>query len=113
MNQMKNKLAKQSYFIKRLRDCGYVVDKVFDQYSDADVRAWTIMIDPKVSSVFCTCYSNHGEGKDIAMDSRAYFELHDGGQFMPTRIKLDTSSIEVIVSRLVSFGISPQIKLEH
>lgn len=104
---MKNKLAKQSYFIKRLRDSGYIIDKVFDQYSDGDVRAWTILINPKTASVFCTCYSNHGEGTNIDMESRAYFELHDGGQFIPSRIKIDTSSLEVIVSKLIGFGVEP------
>ena len=107
---LKNKLAKQSYFIKRLRNSGYSVDKVFDQYSDADARAWTIMINAKTASVFCTCYSNHGEERGVDMNSRAFFEFHDGGQFIPTRIKIDTSSIEVIVDKLIRFGVTPVVQ---
>jgi hypothetical protein len=104
---MKNKLAKQAYFIKRLRDSGYHVDKVFDKYSLSDPRAWTIIINPGIASLFCTCYSNHGETKGVDLKSTCYFEFFDGGQFIPSRIKLDTSSFEVIVTRLLEFGITP------
>jgi len=105
---MKNKIAKQSYFIKRLRNSGYIVDKVFDRYSTIDVRAWTVLINPKDSSVFCTCYSNHGEGKNVDSESRAYFEFNDGGQFIPNRVKIDTNSIEVVIQKLIEFGIQPK-----
>lgn len=104
---MKNKLAKQAYFIKRLRDSGYQVDKIFDKYSDADPRAWTILINAGTASLFCTCYSHHGETSEINLKSTCYFEFFDGGQFIPSKIKIDTSSFEVIVTRLVEFGIEP------
>jgi hypothetical protein len=35
-----------------------------------------------------------------------YFELHDGGQFIPDRFKIKTSSIEVVIEYLVKFGIN-------
>lgn len=104
---MKNKLSKQSYFIKRLRDSGYTVDKVFDKYSAVDPRSWTILINAGVSSVFCTCYANHGETDGIKIDSPCYFEFSDGGQYIPNKLKFDTSSFEVIVTRLIGFGIEP------
>ena len=107
---MKNKLAKQAYFIKRMRDSGYNIEKIFEGFSQSDPRSWTIMINPGVSSVFCTCYSNHGESDGIDVDSSCYFELFDGGQFIPSRIKIDTSSFEIIIAHLMKFGIQPTIK---
>jgi hypothetical protein len=95
-----NKLTTQSYFIKRLKDSGYEVWKMFDKYSESDTRSWTIIIDPGVSSVMCTCYVNHEEWEDT------YFEFSDGGQFIPNSFKVRTDSIEVIVSYLVRYGIN-------
>jgi hypothetical protein len=95
-----NKLTTQSYFIKRLKDSGYEVWKVFDQYSDADSRYWTIVIDPGVASVFCTCFVD-----DERWD-HSYFELSDGGRFIPRGYKIDTDSIEVFITHLVKFGIN-------
>ena len=98
---MANKVTTQSYFIKRLKDSGYVVYKIFDEYSEADPRCWTIMIDPGAASVYCTCYQN---SKDMLGDS--YFEFYDGGQFIPEKFKLKTDSIEVIITWLVKYGIN-------
>lgn len=96
----KNKLTTVSYFIKRLRDSGYVVDKLFSEYAITDPRSWTVVVDPQVSSVIITCYNNHNElGEE-------YFEIHDGGQFIPDRFKIKTSSIEVVIEYLVKFGIN-------
>jgi hypothetical protein len=96
----KNKLTTCSYFIKRLRDSGYVTDKVFSDYRDSDPRSWTVVIDPKVSSVLITCYNNRNYlGEE-------YFEMHDGGQYIPENFKLKTSSIEVLIEYLVKFGIN-------
>ena len=107
---MKNKLAKQAYFIKRMRDSGYQIEKIYDLFSKTDPRAWTIMINPGTASVFCTCYSNHGESDEIDLDSSCFFELFDGGQFIPSRIKIDTSSFEIIISHLIKFGVEPAKK---
>ena len=96
----KNKITTYSYFIKRLRDCGYVVDKLFDKYSETDPRSWTCVIDPGVSSVMVTCYTNH------SFFGETYFEIYDGAQFVPDKFKIKTSSIEVIIEYLVKFGIN-------
>jgi hypothetical protein len=96
----KNKLTTVGYFIKRLRDSGYVTDKVFTDYSDNDARSWTVIVDPRISSVFITCYNNHN------YFGEEYFEIHDGGQFIPDRFKLKTSSIETLIEYLVKFGIN-------
>jgi hypothetical protein len=96
----KNRVTTCSYFIKRLRDSGYVVDKLFNDYADSDPRSWTAIVDPNVASILVTCYNNHN---DLGEE---YFEMHDGGQFIPERFKIKTSSIEVIVEYLVKFNIN-------
>ena len=96
----KNKLTTVGYFIKRLRDCGYVTDKVFTDFSNSDARSWCVVVDPKNTSVFITCYNNHN------YFGGEYFELHDGGQFIPSRFKLKTSSIETIIEYLVKYNIN-------
>lgn len=96
---MANKLTTLGYTLKRLRDSGYYANKLFAEYNEADPRAWTIMIDPKVSSVFCTCYINDPYLGDT------YFELYDGNQYIPGRLNIKTSSFEVLVEHLVKHGI--------
>ena len=59
---MANKITTQSYFIKRLKDSGYVVYKIFDEYSEADPRNWTVMIDPGNASVLCSKVSVESSG---------------------------------------------------
>jgi len=97
---MGNKLTTMGYFIKRLRDSGYVVDKLYMNYQLADPRSWSVVIDPGVASIFCTCYQN-----DPSLGT-SYFEIYDGGQFIPGRFKIETSSIEVLIEYLVKFGIN-------
>ena len=97
---MANKLTTLGYIVKRLRDCGYYTYKLFTEYSDVDPRMWTIMIDPGVSSVLCTCYVD-----DPLLDE-TYLELFDGGQFIPGRLKIKTDSFEVFIEYLVECGIN-------
>lgn len=96
---MANKLTTLGYTLKRFRDCGYMANKIFAEYGDLDPRAWTIMIDPGSSSVFCTCYIND------PYIGETFFELYDGNQFIPGRLKLQTSSFEVIIEHLVKYNI--------
>jgi hypothetical protein len=96
----KNKLTTVGYFIKRLRDCGYITDKLFNDYSETDARSWTVVVDPRNTSVFITCYNNQNYlGEE-------YFEIHDGGQYIPDRFKLKTSSIETLIEYLVKYNIN-------
>lgn len=97
---MSNKLTTLSYTLKRLRDSGYYAHKLFTEYSNTDPRAWTIIIDPGVSSIFCTCFIND------PFLGESYFELFDGGQFIPGRLKIKTSSYEVLVEHLVKYNIN-------
>lgn len=98
--KMANKVTTLGYFKKRLKDSGYIVEDIWKRYSDADPRSWTVMIDPGGASVFCTCYQNFEElGND-------FFEIYDGGQFIPSKLRLKTTSIEVFIEHLAGFGIN-------
>jgi len=96
---MSNKLETLGYFKKRLRDCGYYVDELWRKYAKTDPRVWSVVIDPGCATVFCTCYQNSTEPEDN------YFEIYDGGQFIPGRFKIKTSSIETFVEWLNKFGV--------
>ena len=56
---MANKITTMGYFIKRLRDSGYVVDKLYNDYAKHDPRCWSVVIDPKNTSVIITFFNNH------------------------------------------------------
>lgn len=90
---MANKITTRSYLIKRLRDSGYVVDRLEIEYPDTDKRRWTIILDNGCSSVLTTCY------KDGTLS------FYDGNHFIKDRFKLSTDSVEVIVDYLNTNGI--------
>jgi len=96
---MSNKINTLGYFKKRLRDSGYRVEDVFRNFNYNDPRIWTIVIDPGVASIFCTCYVNCPEHGDTTL------ELYDGGQHIPGKFKVVTNSIEVVMEKLNSFDI--------
>ena len=95
----KNKLFTPSYFIKRIIECGYNVEKVFDKYGTHDPRRWTVAINPTQESVLVTCYTNKEELHDIV------FEFNDGGNTIPKNFQLHTKSIEVIINYLQEYNI--------
>ena len=97
---MSNKLTTLGYTLKRFRDNGYYAHKLFTEYGSNDPRAWSIVIDPGVASVFCTCYIND------PFFGESFFELYDGGQFIPGRLKIKTNSFEVLIEHLVKYGIN-------
>jgi hypothetical protein len=88
-----NKITTKSYFIKRLRDGGYTVDKIDINFSESDSRRWMVLVDNGVSSLFVTC---HNAGT---------FSFYDGSRFLAENIKLSTDSIEVVVEYLNKRGI--------
>lgn len=98
---MANKLTTLGYTLKRLRDCGYYACKLFADYGKHDPRSWTIVLDPGGMSVMCTCFVND------PFVGESYFEVHDGGQYIPGRLKLKTSSFEVLVEHLCKNNILP------
>ena len=42
----KNNVTTQGYFIKRLRDNGFLTSRVYDRYSKDDRRKWTVVVNP-------------------------------------------------------------------
>ena len=100
MKKRKNKITTQGYFIKRLRDNGFIVNRSFSGYHTHDARRWTVLVNPGNESVYITCFMNkdfHGE---------CMFELNDGGYLMPKNVALKTDSIEVIVTYLIEHNVS-------
>ena len=80
---MKNKVTTCGYFIKRLRDNGYTVNRIFNEYSTQDCRKWTVMIEPRIASLYITCYVNF------------------------KNLQLKTDSMEVILTKLIDKNILP------
>jgi hypothetical protein len=100
MKITKNKVKTAGYVIKRLRDNGFIVLKVFGFFSKSDPRLWTILINPGETSVFLTCYLNKEKQDEIM------FELNDGNQFIPRNMFLKTDSLEVLVEYLLSHNVT-------
>ena len=99
MKKSKNSIKTPSYFIKRLKDSGFIVWKLFDGYGTHDPRCWTVLVDPEGSSVFITCFLN----KDFYGD--LMFELNDGGQKFLKNFSIKTESLEVIITHLLNAGV--------
>lgn len=97
--RVSNKIKTPGYFIKRLKDSGFVVFKIFNAYSSADPRRWTVLVDPGVSSVYITCIQNKNEINEVL------FEINDGGQRFHNLL-FKTDSIEVIISTLIEKGVN-------
>jgi hypothetical protein len=86
--------------IKRLRDNGFVTLKIFNAYSEADPRRWTVLIDPGVSSVFLTCFHNKDDINEIL------FEFDDGGNNFKKGFYLKTDSVEVVINKLIDCNVN-------
>ena len=99
VNQKKNKLKTAGYFIKRLKDNDFVTLRIFDKYSEADPRKWTVLVDPGGASVFVTCFEN------TPFKGEYLFSLYDGNQSFNSNFSLKTDSIEVVVSKLLNNGV--------
>jgi len=91
----KNKLKTAGYFIKRLKDSGFITFRIFDKYNEADPRRWTVLVDPSNASVFVTCFEN------TPFKGEYLFKFDDGGQNFKGNFSLRTDSIEVVVQRLL------------
>ena len=100
----KNKVRTPSYFVKRLRDNGFIVWKIFQQYAKNDSRLWTVLVDPGNSSIFITCFQNKDFNGDIM------FEINDGGVRFVRNFSLRTDSIESVVLLLLERGIQNNAK---
>ncbi len=99
--RQQNKIKTPGYFIKRLRDNGYYVNRVFQGFKDSDPRRWVVLVNPGEHSVFITCYENKLYPGDIS------FEFSDGGVTFPKNFVIKTESIEIVVEQLFRKNISP------
>lgn len=99
MSKIKNKITTPGYFIKRLRDSGFIVIRLFDKYPIYDPRKWTVMVDPGGHCLQITCFENRESVGDIS------FEMNDGGNKFARNFNLKTSSMEIIVTTLIEKGI--------
>lgn len=95
-----NKLDTPAYLIKRLKESGFIVIRLFSKYSKADPRKWTIMVDPADASILLTCYANYPFINDVT------FEFNDGGRRWPKNYQLTTRSVEVLILQLIEKGVS-------
>ena len=96
----KNKLKTAGYFIKRLKDSGFVTLRIFDKYNDKDTRKWTVLVDPSGASVYITCFEN------TPFLGEYLFSFHDGNQHFKGNFSLKTDSIEVVVQRLLKNSVN-------
>ena len=100
----KNKLKTAGYFIKRLKDNDFVTLRIFNKYSEADPRRWTVLVDPGGASVYITCFEN------TPFKGEYLFNLNDGNQNFNNNFSLKTDSIEVVVSKLLKTGVQQKDK---
>jgi len=102
--KVSNKIKTAGYFIKRLKDSGFVVFKMFNAYSETDPRRWTVLVDPGVASIYITCFSNKNEINETL------FEIDDGGHLFNKGTFYKTDSIETIISTLIQKGVNNDAK---
>jgi len=100
----KNSIKTPCYFLKRLRDNGFIALKIFNGYGQHDPRRWTVLVDPSGASVFITCFQNKEFLNDIM------FELNDGGVRICRNYSIKTDSIEVIIRYLLDKGVNNKTK---
>lgn len=100
VKEISNKLKTAGYVIKRLKDNGFVVFKMFNAYSEGDFRRWTVLIDPGRASVYLTCFHNRDNVNEVL------FEFDDGGINFQRGFYMKTESVEVLITHLIENGIS-------
>jgi hypothetical protein len=99
MKNTKNKIYTPGYFIKRLRDNDFIVLRIFQDYKKDDPRRWTILVDPGDTSLFITCMN------DPFVKGEVVFYFDDGDRLFAKNTMLKTSSIEIIVEKLITSGV--------
>ena len=95
----KNKITTQGYFIKRLRDCGFYVVRLYSRYSSTDLRKWTVVVNPGSESVFITCCDS------VEWPWRGLFEFSDSGRKFPRGFYINTDSMDVIIKHMIEFQV--------
>lgn len=98
MNKKKNNITTGGYFLKRLRDSGFIAIRLFNDYPISDPRKWTMMVDPSGHCLMITCYINKENPGEI------HFEFNDGGNRFKN-YNLKTQSMEIIITTLIEKGV--------
>ena len=98
----KNKISTLGYFTKRLKDNKYIVWKIFDAYNIGDSRKWTVLVNPGFHSVYITCRVNNENLKNEHV-----YSFDDGNAYITDNISLQTDSMQVIINKLMEYGITP------
>lgn len=96
-----NNLSTPGYFLKRLRDAGFIAIRLFQDYAPDDTRRWTIMVNPSKDSVMITCLNTFDNERESTK-----FLIYDGGLKWPQNFIISTSSINVIIQELKEHEIS-------
>lgn len=99
MIEKTNKLYTRSYFIKRLIEKKFYVQKVIDTFSTEnqiayqqnDSRYWTILVNPNRDNVFITCMKNDMNNYKFRFTSKN-----------DVNTIIETESMEVIISTLIN-----------
>ena len=102
---MKNKISTLGYFVKRLKDNGFVVWKIFNKYNIGDPRKWTVLINPSFQSVYITCMINL-EG----LDDTPAFMFDDGNVYIKKNTLIKTTSMESIITHLVENNVTQDVE---
>ena len=92
----KNKITTQGYFIRRLRQSGFFVSRVYDRYSESDSRKWTVVINPTEALVSIDI--NSGQSiKEINIEKTALKTNLEAAEEISRQIKIrDLSGLIVI-----------------
>lgn len=98
---MPNSIATPGYFIKRMRDAGFIVIRLFDKFTPEDSRKWMVCVNPSQESVIITCHNNFTEERDLIK-----FQLDDGNVKWPKNFYLNTSSINIVIQELKDKGVN-------
>ena len=98
---MKNKISTLGYFTKRLKDNGYIVWKMFDQYNVGDQRKWTVLINPGFHSLYITCFVNME-----TVDDTPEFQFDDGNTYMRKDTRIKTNTIQSVITHMLESGVT-------
>lgn len=89
-----NQITTKSYLIKRLKSCGYIIDRMDTlEYTDTDKRKFSLLLDNGHTSIIITVYK----------DGKIHF--YDGARNHNINVKHISSSIQVLVEYLNDKGV--------
>ena len=91
----RNNLYTLSYFRKRLKDAGINAKILIENYSEQDIRYWTICISEELN-IICTCFKYLDEDDNQIVK----FHFSDGNQLFVFDKTIQTESMNVIIEIL-------------